>query len=646
MSRARNSRARSGRQPESLPPRLPEDVYNTRMRDLFELEPPPSDEELDKYWSTALKRLWHGRFRGEAGYTDELVPNLKRCIKTHTFDSRSTTFRVAVDLVPERPLSLVLSATMRTPYSQTKVKAAVDKWSPKWETAEEQEEEEDGVQIASSKASGMSAGGMQPSTSLVKSKTTTSSLRRGIRRPDYVIEVGCSHIAGSESTSVPLTIEIKAFPLGDSGHPQSELEADKAFVRGLSQTAMYALAGWEMFRYRRGLFICGPTFSRVFVLDDNALAIEVASPPVSLSALNVSSFFSSYNYDSMPHSLISPLVNEQSVWSGLFKLDPDYTINRLSCRLLESFIRGVVERTLGQTVGEALGCQTEEMNFDSLSASHPGIALGILIPSSSRLDLVRHARHSATISQAANSGAGRKKKVSPRKSPYLEARGNRKDRGGGGGGSGGSGRSGRSGWGGKRRQNRGTSGGDVSEKRGGDGGTGSGACDEGGEDTGIKRSHNLSTDHDRDRFIDAPRASLEAEGVGWKGSGCLTKADRCSRLNHWLEALPQAEKPIDIPSNGVSPSTPAVDDVLAHLAMDSIEYQELRIANVLGDLGVHFVSVSSAQMDELFSANPSVIITSTQDKGVNHRLNCSTLSRSHGKNSEWRQRDNFSRLSR
>ncbi|KIR79192.1 hypothetical protein I306_03753 [Cryptococcus gattii EJB2] len=163
--------------------------------------------------------------------------------------------------------------------------------------------------------------------------------------------------------------------------------------------------------------------------------------------------------------------------------------------------------------------------------------------------------------------------------------------------------------------------GGASEKRGGDGGTGSGACD-GGEDTGIKRSHNLSADNDRDRFIDALDASLEAEGVGWKGSGCLTKADRCNRLNHRLEALPQAETPIDI-RNGVSPSTPAVDDVLAHLAMDSID-QELRIATVLGDLGVHFVSVTNAQTDELFSANPSVIIT-TQDKGVNHRLNLTFL---------------------
>ncbi|KIR99299.1 hypothetical protein L804_02924 [Cryptococcus deuterogattii 2001/935-1] len=568
------------------------------MRDLLELEPSPNDGEWDRGWSTALKRLWHRGFRG--------------CSETRTLDSRSTTFCVEVDVVPEQPLSLVLSATMRTPYSKTKVKAAVDKWMPKGETAEEQEEEEeDGVRVASSKASGMSAGSMQPFTSLVRSKTTTSSLRRGIRRPDYVIEIGCSHIAGNGSTSVPLIIEIKAFPLSDSGHPQSELDADKAFVRGLSQTAMYALAGWEMFRYRRGLFICGPTFSRVFVLDDNALAVEVASPPASLSALSVSSFFSSYNYDSMPHSLIFRLVNEQGVSSPLLRYGPRYTINPLSCRLLESFIRGVVERTLGQTVGEALGCQTEEMNFDSLSASHSGIALGILIPSYSPLDLVKHARHSATISKAANSGAGRKKKVSCRKSPYLEARRNRKDRGGGGVGSGRSdrdgrdGRSGRSGWRGKRRQNRGASGDDASEKRGGDGGTGSGACDEGGEDTGIERSHNLSADKDRDRFIDAPRASLEAEGVGWKGIGCLNKADRCNRLNDWLEALLQAEKPIDIPSNGVSPSTPAVDDVFAHLAMDSIEYQELRIANVLGDLGVHFVSVSSAQMDELFSANPA-----------------------------------------
>lgn len=122
MSRARNSQARSGRQPESLPPRLPEDVYNTRMRDLLELEPSPNDGEWDRGWSTALKRLWHRGFRGEAGYTSKLISNLERCIETRTLDSRSTTFCVEVDVVPERPLSLVLSATMRTPYSKTKVR--------------------------------------------------------------------------------------------------------------------------------------------------------------------------------------------------------------------------------------------------------------------------------------------------------------------------------------------------------------------------------------------------------------------------------------------------------------------------------------------------------------------------------------------
>ncbi|KAE8538456.1 hypothetical protein D1P53_004811 [Cryptococcus gattii VGV] len=616
MSRARNSQARSGRRPESLPPRLPEDVYNTHMRDLLELEPPPSDKKWGTDWSTALKRLWRGGFRGEAAYTCKLISNLEKCITTRTLDPPNLPVDVAVELVPERPLSLVLSATMRTPYSETKVKAAVDKWMPKRETAEEHEEK-DGVGVASSKSSGMSVHGMQSSTSRVKSKTTTSSLRWGIRRPDLVIEVTCQYLGGNETTSVPLTIEIKAFPLSDSGHPQSELEADKAFVRGLSQTAM------------------------VFVLDDNALAVEVASPPASLSALSVPLFFSSYNYSSMPHSLISPLLRYHT----------RYTINPLSCRLLESFVRGIVERTLGQTVGEALGCQKEEMNFDFLSASHPSIALGMLNPSSDRLDLVRHARDSTTISEAANSGAGRKKKISSRKSPYLEARGNRKDWGGGGGGSGGSGRdgrdgrdgrSGRSGWGGKRGQNRGASRGGARER--GDGGTGSGPCDEGGEDTGIKRSHNLSTDNDRDRFINALDASLEAEGVGWKGSGCLTKADRYNRFNDWLEALSQAEKPIDIPSNGVSSSTFAVEDVLTQLAMDSIEYQELRIANVLGDLGVHFVSVGSAQMDELFSANPSAIMTSTEDKEVDHKLNCSSLLRFYQKNSEWRRTDNTSKL--
>ncbi|KAL0254237.1 hypothetical protein I308_101618 [Cryptococcus tetragattii IND107] len=520
MSQTNNNQAGSGRRPKSLPSRLPEDVYNTSMRDLLEFKPFSRDEEWDTDWSAALTRLWHQEFEGKAGYTQELIPNITRCIRTRTLDHPNPPVYVAVGIVQELSLSHVLSAIMRAPYSETKVKAAVDKWVPIGETAEEQAEE-DGDWVASSKLTGISADGMQPSTSQVKSKTTTSSLRRGIRRPDLVIRVRCRHIGGSKSTSVPLTIEIKAFPLNDSGHPQSELKAGKAFVRGLSQTAMYTLAGWEMFRCRRGLFICGPTFCRVFVLDDTALAVEVASPPASLSALIL------------------------------------YPLCPLSCRLLESFVRGVVERTLSQTVGEALGCQTEEMNFDSLSASHPDMALGMLNPSSDRLDLVRHARESTVISKAASSGAGRKKKATSRKGPYLEARGNRKDRGGGGGGSGGrgsGGRSGRSGWGGRRVQNRGARGGHASEKRGGDGGTGSGPCDEGDGDTSTKRSHNLSADHDRDQFIDALGAPPEAEGVGWKGSGWLTQAERYNWLNDWLEALPQAEKPIDITNNGISPS--------------------------------------------------------------------------------------------
>ncbi|KAL0255328.1 hypothetical protein I308_100126 [Cryptococcus tetragattii IND107] len=309
----------------------------------------------------------------------------------------------------------------------------------------------------------------------------------------------------------------------------------------------------------------------------------------------------------MPHNLISPLLRYHT----------RYTINPLSCRLLESFVRGTVERTLGQTVGEALGCQTEEMNFDSLSASHPSIALGMLKPSSDRLDLVKHARDSTTISKAANSekirmvgAAGAAGAAGTVGGAKVEAR----------------------------------VGVDASEKGDGDGGTGSGACDEGGEDTSTKRSHSLSADHDRDWFIDALGASPEAEDVGWKRSGCSTKADRYNRFNDWLEALSQAEKPIDIPSNGVSPSTPAVEDVLAHLAMDSIEYQELRIATVLGDLGVQFVSVSNAQMDELFSANPSAIMTSTEDKKVDPKLSCPSLLRFYQKNSEWRRTDNTSKL--
>ncbi|KIR54084.1 hypothetical protein I315_03139 [Cryptococcus gattii Ru294] len=218
MNQTNNSRAGSGRRPKSLPSRLPEDVYNTRMRDLLELEPPPSGEKWDRYYSTALNRLWLPKFLWEACYTVELGWNLERCVRTRTLDPPNLPVYAAIDLVPELPLSLVLSATMRTPYSETKVKAAVDKWMPKWETAEEQEED-DGDWVASSKASGMSAGGMQPSTSQVKSKTTTPYLQRGIRRPDYVIEIRCFHIDGRKSTSIPLTIEIKAFPLNDSGHP-------------------------------------------------------------------------------------------------------------------------------------------------------------------------------------------------------------------------------------------------------------------------------------------------------------------------------------------------------------------------------------------------------------------------------------------
>lgn len=107
-----------------------------------------------------FEKIMHPRFDGDAGYTIELSCNLIRRIRTRTLHPRSLTFCVAVGLVPEMPLSLSVSATMRTPYSETKANATVDKWMPKTEAAEEQEEEEDGVWVwvASSQASGMSAG--------------------------------------------------------------------------------------------------------------------------------------------------------------------------------------------------------------------------------------------------------------------------------------------------------------------------------------------------------------------------------------------------------------------------------------------------------------------------------------------------------
>ncbi|KIR28695.1 hypothetical protein I309_02186 [Cryptococcus deuterogattii LA55] len=129
-----------------------------------------------------------------------------------------------------------------------------------------------------------------------------------------------------------------------------------------------------------------PILSHISIKLQVVGSCDLASPPASLSILSVPSFFSSYDYGSMPHSLISPLANEQSVLSPLLRYGPRYTVKPLFCRLLERFIRGTEAN---------LGYQTEEMDVGHLSASHPGIALGMLLPSSNRLDLVAHARDSA-----------------------------------------------------------------------------------------------------------------------------------------------------------------------------------------------------------------------------------------------------------
>lgn len=81
------------------------------MSDLLELEPPPSGEELDRYYSKALNRLWHPEFLWEACYTVELGWNLERCVRTRTLDPPNLPVYVAIDLVPELSLSLVLSTT-------------------------------------------------------------------------------------------------------------------------------------------------------------------------------------------------------------------------------------------------------------------------------------------------------------------------------------------------------------------------------------------------------------------------------------------------------------------------------------------------------------------------------------------------------
>ncbi|ADV19353.1 Hypothetical Protein CGB_A0430C [Cryptococcus gattii WM276] len=83
------------------------------MSDLLELEPPPSGEELDRYYSKALNRLWHPEFLWEACYTVELGWNLERCVRTRTLDPPNLPVYVAIDLVPELSLSLVLSTTRR-----------------------------------------------------------------------------------------------------------------------------------------------------------------------------------------------------------------------------------------------------------------------------------------------------------------------------------------------------------------------------------------------------------------------------------------------------------------------------------------------------------------------------------------------------
>ncbi|OXG71922.1 hypothetical protein C349_06866 [Cryptococcus neoformans var. grubii Br795] len=189
----------------------------------------------------------------------------------------------------------------------------------------------------------------------VPSSSQPSSATASIRILDTAIVFSYKHSeAGAEgsefksteeeeeaikSQSIWLVAEFKIYRLRRDCPPFNPSTANSQRKVYLGQCLMYSDAGYQIFRLRRALAVCGTRSARVWALSGRCgcrtFAVETSRPLNNIGPMVAADFFSQVNLDLFPHNLIIP-----SPSTGSFAIDHG------KCGLLELTVSRVCDSIL------------------------------------------------------------------------------------------------------------------------------------------------------------------------------------------------------------------------------------------------------------------------------------------------------------
>ncbi|ODN77181.1 hypothetical protein, variant [Cryptococcus amylolentus CBS 6039] len=164
----------------------------------------------------------------------------------------------------------------------------------------------------------------------------------------------------SHYRAVLMVVEMKQLQVG----PEVKIsvtpgKAKKQYEQGLSQVIKYLYHAWEKFGTRIGLFVCGPFFARLRVIDDKGtIAVECKPcPNVGQEYSSPGSYFKEFTYLSLPHSLLLPYTENPQLAEqlGVDEDKPLPLLNLEGLRKFEELRTQVFESALDMKVAAALG---------------------------------------------------------------------------------------------------------------------------------------------------------------------------------------------------------------------------------------------------------------------------------------------------
>ncbi|WVQ77309.1 hypothetical protein IAR50_006993 [Cryptococcus sp. DSM 104548] len=173
-----------------------------------------------------------------------------------------------------------------------------------------------------------------------------------------------------EYHGVLIVVEVKTLRINvEVEVTDEESEARSQYEKGLSQVIKYLHHAWEKFGTRSGLFVCGPFFARLAVIDDQGnIAVECKLPASVGSEYYNSqennhdspgSFFRVFDLQTLPHSLLVPYSSDPELAKRLSVKTPSPLLCMDSLQRFEHMIQHTLEAALNMTVAQALGQRPE-----------------------------------------------------------------------------------------------------------------------------------------------------------------------------------------------------------------------------------------------------------------------------------------------